>query len=374
MSSCCSPAKKNCPSGASVTDSVKEYYGKRLTGSSDLKTNACTTSNVGKWPKHIREAISQCHDEVQSKYYGCGLTIPESLIGVHVLDLGSGSGLDCFVLSKLVGEGGSVVGIDMTDEQLAVANKHVDYHMEKFGLPKPNVRFVKGYIERLGEAGLEDNSFDIVVSNCVINLSPDKKSVLKEAFRVLKSGGELYFSDVYSDRAVPEEAKKDEVLWGECVSGAMVWSELVQYAQEVGFEEPRLVTASGYSIEDEKLKKIQEKLGGAQFCSATYRIVKIGDDKARDAKPMKVIYKGDILGFEKRLEFDAFNVFEAGIPKQVASPLAKILKGTRYANHFNFESTDGEEKETNGASKVSLVNPFPHITKTQPLSKGGCCS
>jgi arsenite methyltransferase len=97
---------------------------------------------------------------------------------MHVLDLGSGSGRDCFVISKLVGDNGRVVGIDMTDEQLSVANKYIDYHTKKFGLSKPNVEFRKGYIEKLGEAGLEDNTFDVIVSNCVVNLSPDKKSCL----------------------------------------------------------------------------------------------------------------------------------------------------------------------------------------------------
>ena len=97
------------------------------------------------------------------RYYGCGLIVPECLEGMKIVDLGSGAGQDCYVLSKLVGETGHVTGVDMTDEQLEVARKYQQYHAEKFGFGKPNTEFVKGYIEHLGEAGLKDNQFDLIV-------------------------------------------------------------------------------------------------------------------------------------------------------------------------------------------------------------------
>ena len=97
------------------------------------------------------------------RYYDCGLIVPECLEGMKILDLGSGAGQDCYVLSRLVGEEGHVTGIDMTDEQLEVARKYQQYHADKFGFSKPNTDFVKGYIESLGAAGLEDNQFDLIV-------------------------------------------------------------------------------------------------------------------------------------------------------------------------------------------------------------------
>lgn len=109
---------------------------------------------------------------------------------------------------------GFVTGLDMTDEMLQVAKAHAQEYTTKLGYAKPNLKFIKGYIERLLEAGIADDSIDMIISNCVVNLSPDKPSVLREAFRVLAPGGELYFSDVYCDRRLPESVQKHEVCCG----------------------------------------------------------------------------------------------------------------------------------------------------------------
>ncbi|WP_156509060.1 methyltransferase domain-containing protein, partial [Oleiphilus sp. HI0132] len=155
-------------------DDVKNYYGKVLEKTEDLKTNACCTS--AGLPRHVKTALAKVHDEVLARYYGCGLIAPPVLEGMQVMDLGSGSGRDCYVLSQWVGEQGRVLGIDMTEEQLTIALEHESYHAEKFGYASKNTEFKLGYIERLNELGLEENSFDIIVSNCVINLSPDKEA------------------------------------------------------------------------------------------------------------------------------------------------------------------------------------------------------
>ena len=113
----------------------------------------------------------------------------------------------------------------MTPAQLDVARAHRGYHAEKFGHAAPNTEFHHGYIEKLHELDLEPGSFDIIVSNCVINLATDKAAVLKGAFDLLKPGGEMYFSDVYADRRVPAAMAEDEVLYGECLSGALYWND-----------------------------------------------------------------------------------------------------------------------------------------------------
>lgn len=126
-------------------DVVKNYYGKILKTNADLKTSACCGSEV--LPPHMHPLAGNLHPEVTSKYYGCGLVTPAAIIGRRVLDLGSGSGRDAYLLAQLVGSNGEVVGVDMTDEQLATARSHISWHMERFGYSHPNVRFLRGYIE-----------------------------------------------------------------------------------------------------------------------------------------------------------------------------------------------------------------------------------
>ena len=147
--------------------------------------------------KSVKQALSNIHDSVMLKYYGCGLCIPPMLEGCTVLDLGCGAGRDVYAIAQLVGESGKVIGVDMTDEQLETAREFEEYHREKFGYEKSNVTFKQGLIEKLDQVGIEDESLDVIVSNCVINLVPDKEAVLREVARTLKPGGELYFSDVY---------------------------------------------------------------------------------------------------------------------------------------------------------------------------------
>ena len=220
-------------------ETVKEYYGKTLTGSGDLKTDACCDASA--IPEHVKAALSQIHDEVLTRYYGCGLVIPEKIEGMRILDLGCGAGRDAYALAKLAGPEGHVTGVDMTPEQLAVARKHVGWHMERFGHAATNIDFREGYIEELGSLGLEPQSFDIIVSNCVVNLSPDKRAVLEGARGLLKPGGEFYFADVYADRRLDAGLREDPVLLGECLGGALYWNDFQNLAREAGFGDPRLV-------------------------------------------------------------------------------------------------------------------------------------
>jgi ubiquinone/menaquinone biosynthesis C-methylase UbiE len=313
-------------------DDVKNYYGKVLEKTEDLKTNACCTS--AGMPRHVKNALSKVHDEVLSRYYGCGLIAPPVLEGMHIIDLGSGSGRDCYVLSQWVGEKGKILGIDMTEEQLEVAQKHEDYHAKEFGYAHKNTEFKLGYIERLSELGLEENSFDIIVSNCVINLSPDKESVLREAYRVLKPGGELYFSDVYSDRRIPQELVNDPVLYGECLSGALYWNDFENLAKKVGFLDPRLVEDDVITIENES---VQEKVGHISFFSATYRLFKIADLEPQcEDYGQAVIYKGGIEHFEQAFLLDAHHIIEKGKVFPVCGNTWRMLNETRFKEYFEF--------------------------------------
>ncbi len=318
-----------------VHEEVKDYYGKQLQNSDDLQTNACCT--LTKPPKHILEALRLVADEVQAKYYGCGLTIPSAVEGLRILDLGSGSGRDCFIASKLVGEKGSVVGIDMTDEQLKVANDHIEYHREKFGYKKSNVQFLKGNIESLDELNLEKGSFDIIISNCVINLATNKQKVLNDAYELLKPGGEMFFSDVYSDRRIPQSLQEDRVLWGECLSGALYWNDFLNIAKKAGFDDPRGYSDRPITIENEE---VETAVGDIKFYSVTYRLLKLdGLESDCEDYGQAVAYKGGIREEEQAFTLDDHHYFPKGKVITVCGNSYRMLHDTRFKKYFEFFGT-----------------------------------
>ncbi len=310
----------------------QEYYGEILQGSSDLRTDACTMTDAP--PPHIVAALSNVHEEVRARYYGCGLIAPAAIEGARVLDLGSGAGQDAYVLAQLVGEEGEVVGVDVTPQQLSVAREHIEWHRERFGYGTSNVRFVEGDIEQLESLGLEPESFDIIISNCVINLAADKARIFSAAHKLLRQGGEMYFSDVYSDRRVPEELKHDPVLHGECLSGALYWGDFLSLAKQSGFADPRLVKYRPLAIND---SGISQKLDGLQFLSVTNRLFKLeGLEAECEDYGQAVIYRGSVDGEERVFILDKDHHIEKGRVFPVCGNSWKMLADTRFAPHFEF--------------------------------------
>ena len=313
-------------------ENVQNYYGEVLQGSGDLQTNACCTPDD--MPDHVKAVLSKIHDEVLTRYYGCGLIAPEALEGAKILDLGCGAGRDVYALSALVGESGKVVGVDMTEAQLEVARRHQEFHAEAFGYAKSNVEFHHGYIEKLEELDLEPGSFDIIVSNCVINLATDKGAVLRGAHHLLKEGGEMYFSDVYADRRVPKAMAEDEVLYGECLSGALYWNDFLSIAKEAGFKDPRMVTSRLLTIENPVLEKRVQPL---KFLSATYRLFKLQAlEPACEDYGQAVIYKGTIGHAPHVFALDDHHIIEAGKVFPVCGNTWMMLRDSRLAPHFEF--------------------------------------
>lgn len=344
---------------------VKDYYGKTLSSSDDLQTNACCTADAP--PAFLKTILAKVHDEVLSRYYGCGLIAPNQLKNCHILDLGSGSGRDCYVLSAMVGEKGSVTGVDMTEEQLDVANRHIHYHQQAFGYAEPNVRFLHGYLEKLDELELAHNQFDIIVSNCVLNLCADKLAVLKHAWNLLKPGGEMYFSDVYADRRVPEALTKDPVLYGECLSGALYWNDFVNLAKQAGFADPRLVEDRPLTIENPKL---EEKLGNISFYSATYRLFKIdGLEPQCEDYGQAVRYKGTIEDAPEAFLLDKHHWIETGRVFPVCGNTYRMLNETRLKEHFDFF---GDWNRHYGIFD-GCGTQLPFDLHGEVESGGGCC-
>ena len=235
---------------------VQNYYGEVLKSKEDLQTTACCPTEA--IPRYLRTYLGRIEGEILDRFYGCGSPVPLGLEGCTVLDLGCGTGRDVYLCSQLVGERGRVIGLDMTANQLSVARKYKETHRVRFGHETSNVEFHQGYMEDLRAIGLEDNSVDVVISNCVLNLAPDKAPVLEEIFRVLKPGGELYFADVFSDRRLTPEMREDPILVGECLGGALYTEDFRRILYRLGVADYRIVASS---VIEPNHPELEERVG-----------------------------------------------------------------------------------------------------------------
>jgi len=348
-----------------IHSEVQRYYGETLETTDDLKTTACCTAAAPS--DYVKELLAGVHAEVSARYYGCGLVLPEALAGLRILDLGCGAGRDVYVLSRLVGPTGRVVGVDMTPEQLEVAKRHRAWHADAYGYDQSNVEFIEGNIERLDETDLDDGAFDLIVSNCVINLAVDKAAVLRSAYRLLSPGGEMYFSDIYADRRIPAELINDPVLHGECLSGAMYWNDFERLAIECGFNDPRLVENESVEITE---PAIQTLLGDVRFQSATYRLFRAdGLEAGQENYGQTATYLGGIAEHPDNLRLDAQLTFVRGQQTPVSGNTAQIITSTRFSDYF--EIIGDESKHLGAFNDNSAASLF--AVPAQQSTGGSCC-
>ncbi len=303
----------------STTHALSEFYGKTVKRTEDLIFDACC---VAGYDQKLLEPIT---DEVKSRRYGCGSPLPEDLEGKTVLDLGCGAGIDCFIASQLVKEQGWVIGVDMTDEQLSIANRNIAPITKNLGYREPNVEFRKGRIE---EIPADSESVDVVISNCVLNLSLEKEKVFREIHRILKPGGEFYIADIVADRRIPEHLQKKERLFVECLTGAAYTGDLWQTMRSAGFNDVR-------SKDRRRLKHIIEGIG---FESLTLRGFKIPLEERCEDYGQVAVYLGSIAGHAEQFVLDEHHPFPAGKTVRICKNTADILNGCRLAPHFKVSS------------------------------------
>jgi len=240
-----------------VREIVKEKYGeaaRRVITGEGLPADCCSKTSCceGSASASCDPITSNLYDEAQAGQIpdtalraslGCGnpTALAKLNPGETVLDLGSGGGIDVLLSARRVGPTGKAYGLDMTDDMLALAHEN----QRKAGVT--NVEFLKGEIEHIP---LPDNSVDVIISNCVINLSGDKDQVLREAFRVLKPGGRFAVSDVVTRGAVPEEVRQSMLLWVGCIAGALQDAEYTAKLTAAGFAGVEIEPTRVYEIED----------------------------------------------------------------------------------------------------------------------------
>lgn len=315
---------------------VREFYGKAAeTPQAEL---CCPT-------KFDDLSVNHIPKEVIDRFYGCGspVTLGELKAGETFVDLGSGAGIDCFIAAKFVGSTGKVIGIDMTDEMLKVADENRPIVATNLGYDV--VEFRKGYLEQVP---VESKSADLVTSNCVINLSPDKPKVFSEIWRVLKDHGRTVIADIVSVLPVPAHLKVNPELWGECIVGALTEEEFLARLEEAGFY--------GLSV----LKKVYWKtVEGFDFYSVTVRGYKFEKTAGCRFIGQKAVY----LGPMKSVVDEEGHLFPRDVEVEICTDTAAKLSRPPYAGSFTVLEPAATQVEVT-ASGIS-----PKAAECGP----GCC-
>jgi len=254
--------------------------------------------------------------EVIERFYGCGSPVGRAGLreGEVVLDLGSGAGIDCFIAARKVGPTGRAIGVDMTEAMLEVARENCPKVAERLGFE--NVEFRKGYLE---EVPVEDGTVDLVMSNCVINLSPDKKKVFAEIWRVLKDHGRFVISDIVSETEVPPALRLNQHLWGECIGGALSEDEFFSALEEAGFYGVRTITKSSWKTVE-----------GVRFFSVTVQGYKYEKKAGCVFIGQKAVYTGPF----KAVVDEEGHTFPRGEEVEVCTDTAAKLRAAPYNGQF----------------------------------------
>ena len=245
-----------------IKNIVKEHYAQRIQ-QKDLsccapqaqESSCCPTVTRSRAAEYYgKEELTQLPQDAVENYMGCGnpIALAEIKGGEVVLDLGSGAGLDCFLAAQRVGDKGKVIGLDMTPEMLNQARENARE------LSLDNVEFRQGEIENMP---IESSSIDLVISNCVINLSPDKDAVFKESYRVLKPGGKLCVSDIVLVGELDPEIKNDLNCWVGCIAGALPQGEYLDKIRAAGFDKVEVVDSTAW-VSTRRPEEIQRRLKG----------------------------------------------------------------------------------------------------------------
>ncbi|MFX1563883.1 MAG: arsenite methyltransferase [Promethearchaeota archaeon] len=234
-------------SPSEIKEEVAKAYAKvaqRTTSCCGSSESSCGTSDASQkesLAKALGYPVEELPDSVTESFAGCGnpVALADLREGEIVLDLGSGAGLDAFMAAKIVGKSGCVIGVDMTSEMILKAQSNAT----KLGIT--NVEFRQGDIEDLP---VEDNSIDAIISNCVINLAPDKIKVFQEGFRVLRSGGRMFISDIVLEAPLPKEIREQIQAYTGCLAGAILKEDYLKLMRDAGFEDVRIIQEAPFGM------------------------------------------------------------------------------------------------------------------------------
>lgn len=309
---------------------LKSYY-KEVFAAQDVdpQKSARTRDAEDTIPHEAREKMFDISAEIKSKFHEFGSPMPPLLKGCSVLDLGCGSGRDTYLAAQLVGPKGTVVGVEPNAKRLDIAKKYLDREMKQFGFDKPNVVFMQEYWEDL--SSIESSSIDVVISNCMLNMSPHKQKVMSEVYRVLKEGGEFYFTDVFSDRRIPAALAEDPQWIAARLGGALYIEDFRRLAQDAGFLDPRYLMRFKTPLTDEE----QLCFGDVSFATITSRLIKSSLlEDICESYGEKITYLGTLPDYPDYFLFDSEIKFPTGKELEVCGNVTGTVGTNRYKEVF----------------------------------------
>lgn len=353
-----------------VEADAREYYAAIAeAGPADPQQTARTRDTDVTMPPSIRGKLFNISAEIKNWFHEPGTPMPPLMEGCTVVDLCCGSGRDTYLAAQLVGQGGHVIGVEPNARRLAIAQKYLDAEMKQFGYETCNVELVNATPEAL--AFIADGSVDIVISNCTFNLAPDKEAYVDEVLRILKQDGEWYFTDVFTDRRIPEAIAKDTANRALRLGGAMYINDFRRLVQHCGFTDPRYPM----NFKTELTVEEQALFPDTAFATLTCRLLKSSwTEDVCENFGERMTYRGNLVDYPDAFLYDYNITFPAGAERAICNNVSALMH-TRYAAAFDYEgSRDVHLGDTHGDA---IIKPSPsyegvYDEDDQPI-QASCC-